>query len=276
MPRIRKRRRGLCSLCILTLLSGVVAPAVNADDAVPSGFKPDRYQGVWERNPFTLVTPPAQEVRTTPFDKLILVSWLNDGGKDIAFIQNTETSEVQKVTNDPNANNLRLVAVHRNADPQKADVVLSNGAEQGSVKFRLEIPGGFPQVDAGQQPPGIAAGAQTKIPAVATGAPVQAVPRMSRQMQLQQNAQHALQQAARVGAAQLQPGAAQLPPGATQLPPGAAQFQPGAETTQPDDGTMPPRAAEVRRKRITPPPSIEQPVGAPAPYQNPSNQAQPQ
>jgi hypothetical protein len=301
MPRIRKWRRGLCSLCILTSLSAI---AVSADDAVPSGYKPDRYQGVWERNPFTLVTPPAQEVRTTPFDKLILVSWLNDGGKDVAFIQNTETSEVQKVTNDPNANNLRLVAVHRSADPQKADVVLSNGAEQGSVKFRLEIPAGVPQVDAGQQPVGIAAGVQTKIPAVATGAPVQAVPRMSRQMQLQQNAQHALQQAARVGAAQLQPGAAQLPPGAAQLPPGAAQFQPGAtqlqpgaaqlqpgaaqlppgaaqfqpgaETTQPDDGTMPPRAAEVRRKRITPPPSVEQPVGAPAPYQNPSNQAQPQ
>ena len=39
---------------------------------------------------------------------------------------------------------------------------------------------------------------------------------------------------------------------------------------------MPPRAAEVRRKRITPPPVIEQQVGPGTPAQNVSNQPQPQ
>jgi hypothetical protein len=246
MLPIRKWRRGLYSLFILTLLSAIAPPIASADDEVPAGFKVDRYQKVWERNPFTLVTPPAQQVRTTPFDKLILVSWLNDGARDVVFVQNTETNDVQKVTNDPNPNSLRLVTIHKNADPKKADVVLSNGAEQGSVKFRLEAPMPGPQVANGQQPPGPAAGPQNKVPG---GAPV---PALSRQMQFQQNAQ---QQAARAGAAQMQQGAA---------------------PTQPDNGTMPPRASEVRRKRITPPPPNEQPVGAPAPNQAPSNQSAPQ
>ena len=187
MLPIRKWSCGLYSLFILTLLSAIALPVAGADEEVPAGFKADRYQKVWERNPFTLVTPAAQQVRATPFDKLILVSWLNDGGKDVVFVQNTETSEVQKVTNDPNPNNLRLMVIHKDADPKKADVVLSNGAEQGSVKFRLEAPTAGPQVSGGQQPPGTATGAQNKVPG---GAPVlPAGPAISRQMQFQQNAQ---------------------------------------------------------------------------------------
>ena len=250
MLPIHKWCRVLYSLFILTLLSATAPTVINADEEVPAGFKADRYQRVWERNPFTLVTPPAQQVRTTPFDKLVLVSWLNDGAKDVVFVQNTETSEVQKVTNVPNPNNLRLVAINKNADPKKADVVLSNGAEQGSVRFRLEMPMAGPQVSSGQQPPGTPMGGQNAVGA-APGAPD---PRMSRKMQMQQNAQQALQQAVPVQAVPMQQGAAAM---------------------QPDNGTMPPRASEVRRKRITPPPPNEQPVGAPAPYQAPSNQPAP-
>jgi hypothetical protein len=70
---------------------------------------------------------------------------------------------------------------------------------------------------------------------------------------MQQNAQQALQQAARFGGTQQ-----------------------GAGQMQPDKTMMPPRASEVRRKRITPPPAVEQQVGAPTPAQNLSNQPQTQ
>jgi hypothetical protein len=254
MLPIRKWRRDLYSVFILTLLSGIEISVASADEDVPAGFKADRYQKVWERNPFTLVTPVVVQARTTPFDKLILVSWLNDDGKDVVFVQNTETNEVQKVTNDPNPNNLRLVAIHKDADPKKADVILSNGGEQGSVKFRLETPMAGPQVSGGQQP-GPALGAQNKVPGAAPGGPISPVPALSRQMQLQKNAQQqGLPQAAQVGGAQLPQGA----------------------PTQPANGMMPPRASEVRRKRITPPPPNEQPVGVPVPYQAPPNQSAPQ
>jgi hypothetical protein len=242
MLPIRKWRLGLYWLLFLTLLSAITIPVANAGDDVPAGFKPDRYQKVWERNPFTLVTPAAAQVRATVFDKLILVSWLNDGAKDVVFVQNTDTSEVQKVTSDPNPNHLRLVEIHKSPDPQKAEVVLSNGTEQGSVKFRLDAPVVASPVPVGQP-------STQGVP----GVPVPAGPPMSRQMQLQQNAQQFLQQ---------------------QQPRVAAQQ--GAAPTQQDNGPAPPRASEVRRKRITPPPSNEQPVGAPAPFQNPANQSPPQ
>jgi hypothetical protein len=245
MLRTRKWRPGLYSFFILTLLSARAPLVAAADDEVPSGFKADRYQKVWERNPFTLVTPPAAQVRTTPFDKLILVSWLNDGGKDVVFVQNTETNGIEKITNDPNPNNLRLVEIHKNADPLKAEVVLSSGAEKGVVKFRLEVPAAPLQASGVQQPPGASPGNQFKVPGAALGPG-------TRQMQMPQNPQQALQQAGQVGAAQMQQGAVPM---------------------QPNGGPTPPRASEVRRKRVTPPPLNEQAVGAPVPYQNQSNQS---
>src|ERR1700740_842806 len=63
----------------------------------------------------------------------VLVSLLNNGGKDIAYVQNTETNEVQKVTKDLKVNNLRLVEIDRNTDPQKVEVVFAIGAEQETV-----------------------------------------------------------------------------------------------------------------------------------------------
>jgi hypothetical protein len=164
------------------------------------------------------------------------------------FVQNTETNELQKITNDPNPNNLRLIEIHKNADPLKADVLLSNGAEKGVVKFRLELAAAPLQASAAQQPPGAAPGSQFKIPGAAPGPG-------TRSMQMPQNAQQALQQASRAGAAQMQQGAVPI---------------------QPNAGPTPPRASEVRRKRLTPPPPNEQPVGAPVPYQNQSNQSPPQ
>jgi hypothetical protein len=249
MLRNRKLRSGLRSLFVLTILSTFGTQAVSASDDVPNGYKVDRYQQVWERNPFTLVTPAAAVVQPKPFDKFVLLSWLNDGSKDVVFVENTETKEVQKVTKEPNSNSLRLVAIHKDPDPKKAEVVLSNGTEEGSVKFRVESVVAAQGGQGGQQPPTPTAGVQNQGP----GAPAQPLPGMPRQAQMSQNAQQALQQAARFGATQL-----------------------GTGQMQPDKNMMPPRASEVRRKRITPPPAVEQQVGAPAPAQNISNQPQTQ
>jgi hypothetical protein len=246
MLRNRKSRFILRSLFILTILSTVCNRAVTASDDVPIGYKPDRYQEVWKRNPFTLVMPATPQAQPKVFDKLILVSWLNDGGKDIVFVQNTDTNEVQKVTKDPNADSLRLIAIHRSADPKNAEVTLSNGAEEGSVKFRMQMTMPAPQGPGGQQPAIPTAGLQNQNP----GGPAQPLPGPN-QGQMSQNAQQALQQAGRLGASQQGTG------------------------MQPNAAVMPPRAAEVRRKRITPPPVIEQQVGQ-TPAQNVSNQPQPQ
>jgi hypothetical protein len=232
MLRNRKSGSRLRFLFILTLLSAICSKFVTASDDVPVGYKADRYQQIWERNPFTIVTPVAQVAQPTVFDKLVLVSWMNDGGNDVVFVQNIETNEVQKITKVPNSNQLCLVAIHKAPDPKDADVVLSNGTEQGSVKFRLEtVTPGTPQSGQQQTVP-TAAGVPNPVP----GVPTPVLPGMSRQAQAQQTG--------RFGGQQTNPQA-QNPAG------------------------MPPRASEVRRKRITPPPVNQQPL---VPTPPPANQ----
>jgi len=126
---------------LATLLAGcwLLVGIGRSDDTLPKGFEVSRYQQIWERNPFTLVTPslvgPA-----SPFSKLILVNWLHDKGKDILFVQDTETNEVTKVTKEEgtNSDRLRLIEVVPNKNPSLILAKLTNGKEEGIVKFKFE------------------------------------------------------------------------------------------------------------------------------------------
>jgi len=84
---------------------------------------------------------PAQPSQVAPdagvFGKLVVVSWLDEGGKDVIFVKNIETNDVQRVTSQPNIDNLRIVEIHPNADPRQFEAVISNGSEQGPVRFRF-------------------------------------------------------------------------------------------------------------------------------------------
>jgi hypothetical protein len=85
----------------------------------------------------------AKGTQTTPqsqagvFGNLVLVSWLEDAGKDVIYVQNAETNDVQKITSEPNLDNFRIVEVHPNADPKLFEAVISNGSQQGPVRFRF-------------------------------------------------------------------------------------------------------------------------------------------
>lgn len=122
--------------CAALLLWAVVSGALAQD--IPSGFKVDRYIRVWERNPFTLVEPTAPENLPSPFAKFSLTSWLKDGGDEVILVQNSVTDKVEKITAIPNQNNLRLVGLHLDPNPQFVEAVISDGKEQGSVKFRFD------------------------------------------------------------------------------------------------------------------------------------------
>jgi len=121
-----------------------LAPAfdfASADDQIPVRFNPARYSHLWERNPFTLVAPATQQAQPSVFDKLVLVSWLKDAGKDVIFVQNTETNDTQKITPEPNKDNFRIIEIHPNDNPKLVEAVISNGNEKGTVKFRFDVPG---------------------------------------------------------------------------------------------------------------------------------------
>jgi hypothetical protein len=240
MLRRRKSCSGRRSLFILTFLSAIGTDIATASDDIPLGYRADRYQPIWERNPFTIVTPVTPRAQPSVFDKLVLLSWLNDGGADVVFVQNTETSEVQKITKEPNANSFRLVAIHKAANPKDADVVIANSTERGVVKFRLET----------VAPPPQTAGGQPAVPSAA----VQNPPQGNQMPPLQGMSRQA--QASRAVANQ--EGGAVLTQSQPQLP------------------GLPPRASEVRRKRLTAPPATEQPVGVPTPARNLPSQPQTQ
>jgi len=117
-----------------------LAVAGYANDPLPTGFKAVRYQRLWERNPFTLVTP-ATPTQPQAFNKLVVVSWLNEGGKDSLFVQDTDTNDVQKVTDVPNDKGIRIVEVHAKGGKdfqmiRDFEAVITNGSEQGTIKFR--------------------------------------------------------------------------------------------------------------------------------------------
>jgi hypothetical protein len=73
--------------------------------------------------------------RPGPFGNLVLVSWLEDAGKDVIYVQNTDTQDVQKITSEPNLDHFRIVELHPNADPKLFEAVISNGSQQGAVRF---------------------------------------------------------------------------------------------------------------------------------------------
>ena len=104
---------------------------------IPGGFKVERYTRLWEHNPFTEAKATVPQGRSSVFEKLFLTSWLIDAGKQVICVQNSETNEVQTVTAESNQNNLHLVGMHLNSNPQFVEAIISDGKEQGTVKYRL-------------------------------------------------------------------------------------------------------------------------------------------
>lgn len=76
-------------------------------------------------------------VRTGPFGKFVVVSYLQDRGKDVISVKNLETNDVQRVTSQPNIDHLRLVEVHPNPDLRQFEAIISNGSDQGAVRFQF-------------------------------------------------------------------------------------------------------------------------------------------
>ena len=156
MPDIRSEKRGarsakrearscaasysslLASRFSLLILSFCVPLSALADDLVPRGFELNRYQHLWEKNPFTLSTPATAVAQESIFDKLVLVSWMKTDGKDIVYLRHTDTNAVDKVTRDSGPESLRLIEVHPNANPKLFEAVISDGTQQKPLKFSFE------------------------------------------------------------------------------------------------------------------------------------------
>jgi hypothetical protein len=72
------------------------------------------------------------------FDNLALVSWFNENGKDTILVEDTETKDVRQITSEPDKDNLRVVQVRPNLNPNLSEVVISNGTDQRAIRFHPE------------------------------------------------------------------------------------------------------------------------------------------
>jgi hypothetical protein len=236
---MRQRRYELTFMRYLSLLILTLSLQAIAQD--PVGFKVDRYKHLWERNPFTLVTPVVTQAQPGAFDKFVLESWTKEGAADAILVQNTENNEVQKITSKPNQNHLRLIRLDLNPrenpntngptiDPKHVEAIISDGSTQGSVHFKIDSEGSANGENAttlpGQEPQ---PGGMPSTP-YATPYPNPAT-------------QHHLS----------------VPSNSSGMPGIAPQQQPppGASANYNQRVS---RAAEIRRKRILPAPSNPQPV----------------
>jgi hypothetical protein len=82
-------------------------------------------------------TPVPRQTGTGPFSKFVVVSYLQDRGKDVISVKNIETNDVQRITSQPNIDHFRIVEIHPNADQRQFEAIISNGSEQGPVRFQF-------------------------------------------------------------------------------------------------------------------------------------------
>jgi hypothetical protein len=156
----KKLQRAISGLCGVILFWAILRCVYSQE--IPAGFNVKRYASIWERNPFTLVTPAAPKVQASAFAKLNLMSWLIEGAKEVVCVENSETKDVQTIAAEPNQNNMRLITLRLNPDPRLVEAVISDGNELGTVKFRCDAPIVDPRIPA--QSPAIAGSQPSLVP----------------------------------------------------------------------------------------------------------------
>lgn len=168
MPLVSKnlKRLDLCGLRSAfpwLILLWAIFPSAHSQE-IPAGFNVERYASLWERNPFTLAKAAAPQVQPSAFEKLYLASWLMDGGKEVVWVENSETKEGQRIAAEPNQNNMRLIEMHLNLNPRLVEAVISDGNEKGTIKFRFDgQPPPGPTTSLAQAPSANAADARTPV-----------------------------------------------------------------------------------------------------------------
>ena len=107
---------------------------------------PNEHTGADTTTPGDAVVPqstPGQNTQTLvptgtgPFRKFVVVSWLKDGEKDVISVKNIETNAVQRITSQPNIDHFRIVEIHPNPDLKQFEAIISNGSDQGPVRFQF-------------------------------------------------------------------------------------------------------------------------------------------
>ncbi len=181
-------------------------------DAIPRAFEPTRYEKAWSKNPFLLKTAAvAQTTVSFAQDWALAGMYRSPSGKITVTLQNKQTNEFQRVSNEDSSGEFQLVEAKFNRNRNEASVIVAKGNQSAELKYDdalvskpVTINNTLRQGDAAQggqagQPgaapakPGVPVSASGSVPgrtltrpgtAAGTAAPAVTPPSISRRRQL--------------------------------------------------------------------------------------------
>ncbi len=157
----------LCSLLALITASTALQAADTLEAAADGNFEPpqkygpERYAAGWERNPFSIPTPPtAPPPVESEFKDLAVKSYYGPTDSPSFSIVNTKTHERQTVSmTKESKKGLKLVSFRLGESRKEVEIEVSSGSETGTLRYAADYvapAGGLPQgVAPGQQRPGM-------------------------------------------------------------------------------------------------------------------------
>jgi hypothetical protein len=149
------------------------------EEAIPHPFDAARYEAAWAKNPFLLKTAAvAQTTVSFAQDWALAGMYRSPSGKITVTLQNKQTNEFQRVTNEDNSGEFQLVEAKFNRNRNEASVVIAKGSQSAELKYDdtlvskpVTINNTLRQGDATQGgQPGAAAPGKPGVPVSATGA----------------------------------------------------------------------------------------------------------
>lgn len=148
-------------------------------DAIPRAFEPARYEKAWAKNPFLLKTAAvAQTTVSFAQDWALAGMYRSPSGKITVTLQNKQTNEFQRVSNEDSSGEFQLVEAKFNRNRNEASVIVARGNQTAELKYDdalvskpVTINNTLRQGDAAQGgQPGQPGAAKPGVPVSATGA----------------------------------------------------------------------------------------------------------
>ncbi len=111
-------------------------PEEIAGENIPKAHPDSRYQAAWSKNPFMLKTVAvAQATVSFAQDWALAGMYKSTTGKITVTLQNKQTQEYQRVTNEDTEGEFRLVEAKFNRNRNEASVIIAKGSQSAEIKY---------------------------------------------------------------------------------------------------------------------------------------------
>lgn len=131
----------------------------------PKAFEIGRYEHIWQQFPFVVETPVVPQSAGLE-QRFVLTGVATLNSAPVVFVLDRRSLSRVIVTQTKNAQNIQLIAVQPNVDPQKASATIQVGTEQAVIHYDLAALQGADQASAKDNPvaPGSAQAGAASVP----------------------------------------------------------------------------------------------------------------